>query len=376
MDKKDTGNKINTGTSKLSVAPNFDSSQLNDMERLVNRWLAFGRSEGHSKRTQEHDRESIDKFLWWWSEYSHFDETVGHPRNATEDHLREYLAYLREELAFRWGKPVLPGKEKLAAKTIKTYATCVRTFFNWLEDEHIIETTPFTRRLKVTTKKDPIKSRHHKNLTREQIDLIFSKLKEPDKLKKYNGVRNLAIIALLLDSGIRRGELLSMRVKDIDMDSRRIFVNGKSGERTVFFGPVAYNAIVLYKKRWRNQQDQAPTTPFWLCSDGMPFSFSGLGTMINLLGHEVGITLGAHMFRHTFASHMVDKVGIFELKEMMGHSNVATTEIYAHGSLDKLQDKYRGNSPLSDLNLTINSTVRRRRGRPKKETISECEEDD
>jgi site-specific recombinase XerD len=179
------------------------------------------------------------------------------PAQCTEDHLREYLSYLREELAFRWGKPVLPGKEKLAAKTIKTYATCVRTFFNWLEDEHIIETTPFTRRLKVTTKKDPIKSRHHKNLTRDQIDLIFAKLKEPDKLKKYNGVRNLAIIALLLDSGIRRGELLSMRVKDIDMDSRRIFVNGKSGERTVFFGPVAYNAIVLYKKRWRNQQDQA-----------------------------------------------------------------------------------------------------------------------
>lgn len=360
--------KKSSVSSKLSVVPPIEYSQQTEpMLYEINRWITFCRSNGLSKTSLNNYNKHIMKFYWWYSAYAKLPEKVGKDLSAlTPDHMREYVAYLREPVAFRWGKKVVKGKEKLSAASVSTLAKTVRVFLNWITDEKVIPVSPFNRSVKITTSKDPVRTNHHKNLAEIQLAHIFAYLTDPDRLSTFTGMRNYAIVSLLLDSGMRQGELVSMRLCDVDFDRSRVVIRGKTGERVCFFSPSTRAALLDYyndyRKKLKNQL--TPQSKFWMTPYKREFAAGGVERMLQRVSEACGVDFSAHKFRHTFASIMVNRVGIYELKELLGHSSLVTTQIYTHTNPDKLQNVYVNNSPLSILDVG-QKKGRRGPGRPK-----------
>jgi site-specific recombinase XerD len=330
---------------------------------LVDEWLEACRAEGLSPKTITGYAEKLAKFRWWWVEYS---KHLSHPENVTTKDIRSFAAYLREPLGFRWGMEVPPRHQELSAASIAAYGRTVKVFFNWLEREEYIEKSPFNRSVKFSTKKQ--QDRIIKRVADEDLSRIFATLfKEADK-GSYHGVRNLAMISLLIDSGVRRGELLSIRLCDIDFKAGRCAIRGKTGQRYALFSEECKKALLRYYKKWRSQQDDAPTSAFWLTEDGEALAYNSFGTVIRRLVKNSEVDFHAHQLRHTFASLMAQRgTNVFDLKEMLGHTNISTTQIYVQSNVEHLAQVHREKSPLNTLASDISKRVKRRRGRPRKQ---------
>jgi site-specific recombinase XerD len=356
-------NKIN-----LKVVPVGDEFQT-----YVDRWLTACKANGLSPKSINTYDSQLAHFTWWFTEYSTYAKTLGsHPEVVTLEMLREYVAYLRgDQAGGRWGlKAAETGKSWTGASkvglnpsTIQNYAATARTFFAWLEQESYIEKTPFTRALKINpTNKQ--KTRVVKNVAEDDIVKIFEALTSPDRLATYEGTRNFAMVSFLLDTGVRRGELLSIKMEDLDKERRRCKVRGKTGERFVFYSATTERALRDYLTRYRDRQSEDSSLELWLTKiDDSPVSDNTLGSMIFDLSRASGVKFHAHSLRHSFATIMANGgMNVFNLKELLGHSSINTTQIYVSSSADMLQTAYRGSAPLDKLEVGKRS----RRGRPRR----------
>jgi site-specific recombinase XerD len=325
---------------------------------LINDFISACEADGLSERTIHDYRDKLSKFEWWWDTYH---RNLGTDPNAvTVKQARDFAVYLREPNSARWGitsnrnnKAVL----KLSTASIAAYGRTVKVFFNWLEREKYIDQSPFNRSVKFTNRHK--QDRTIKSVSESDLETIFATLIE--KRTTYTGCRNLAIIALLLDSGIRRGELLSIKLKSIDLEHKRVTVKGKTGERTAFFSNLAAQLIAEYLNNFRLAQDSTPQSAMWLTARGAALSYDGFSVLVRRINADSGVEFHAHQLRHTFATMLADKgTNVFNLKEMLGHSTISTTQVYISRNADKLQRSHAANSPLTNLGIR----GLKRRGRP------------
>lgn len=306
------------------------------------------RADGLSKRTIDDYQNKLTKFIWWWNK--HYIEIGNHPRCVTVKEVRAFAAYLREPNRERWGITKAQASnnkhvELLSAASIAAYGRSVKAFFNWLEREGYIAQSPFNRSVKFTSKYQSDKTL--KTVSDSDLEKIFDALNQ--KRMNYAGCRNLAIISLLLDSGIRRGELLSMRVSDIDLEHGRVQVRGKTGQRTAFFSEIAKRALVEYYTGYREKQGNQPDS-FWLTLDGRPLSSDGFSTMIRIIEAEAGVRFYAHQLRHNYATWLASTgANVFSLMQLLGHSSISNTKIYVNQNADTLQKEFVERSPLTKL---------------------------
>ncbi|HEX2912986.1 MAG TPA: tyrosine-type recombinase/integrase [Chloroflexia bacterium] len=340
------------------------------LQKLVEEWLEYCQSGGLSPETLRDYRAFVYKFYWWWTDHTGYAGTCGDgPDSITTRHFREFVSYLRTPTAARWGTPMPLNKQSLSPTTISTYGRHIKVFFNWLEQEGYIERSPINRSVKFSTKSKQDKV--IKLVEQAELARLFSFLNRPERLKNFTGTRDLAIIALLLDSGMRIGELLSMRICDLDLKGGRCTVKGKTGRRMAVFGAVSRSALTAYLQhpyhpkppdKAENEADQA----LWLTIDGAPLSFFGCQTLIRRLREESGVRFHAHQLRHTFATTMAAQgVNLYDLKGLMGHTDIQTTQIYLHDNVDRLSEVYRPHSPLSVI-PGLDQAIKKTRGRPRK----------
>ncbi len=347
--------------SNLALVP-AQPSNSTPFTRMIDEWLVYCRACGRSQKTRDTYRSFVEKFYWWWSEYTHYAEKLGdHPKYVTRKEAREFVAYLREPNAFRWGIPprVNNGyRQELSAASIASYGKTVRVFFNWLVHEDYIDTHPFTR-VEFGTKKS---DRAVKTLDPNGIAKIFSWLGNPDRLKTWSGKRDLAMFSLFYDTGIRKGELLSMRFDDVQLDRRRITVRGKTGERQA---PLSEDSrAVLYN--YMQHPNTLRSGALWQTVDGLPLTPSGLYSIVRRVQAGCEVKFFPHRLRHTYATLMAAKgITLFDLMDLMGHKDAATTRVYVQRNMERLSELHRIHSPLTELarEVTIN-----KRGRPKRET--------
>ncbi|HEX2914145.1 MAG TPA: site-specific integrase [Chloroflexia bacterium] len=295
-------------------------------------------------------------------------EPGGPPRFVTTREAREFAAYLRTPLAFRWGQPVPPPKQSLSPVSVSSYGRSVKVFFNWLEREEHIKLSPFNKSVHFTNRHR--QDRVIKSVEEADLARLFGVLTRPERLATYLGCRDLAVIALLVDSGIRLGELLSIRTSDLDLAHNRCQVRGKTGQRYALFSETCRTALVNYlhhpKRPSQNPGSGEEATSIWLTGDGLALSYYGLESIIRRLKKESGVNFHAHRLRHTFASLMAQKgVSVFDLKELLGHTSITTTQIYVQQNIERLAEVHRPNSPLAGL--ALGEQLKRRPGRPRKE---------
>ncbi|MDB5081367.1 MAG: tyrosine recombinase XerC [Chloroflexi bacterium] len=347
----------------LAVAPKV-IPETDPFKRLIIEWLDAGRSDGLSPRTLSDYQEKILKFWWWWTDYTHYSEKLGaHPKFVSRAEAREYASYLRENLAVRWGEPVVRGRESLSPASIASYGRSVKVFFNWLTSEDLIDVNPFANKgVKFSTRQK--QERLIKTVEQEELAKLLRHMMDPDRLKTYYGRRDLAIICLLIYSGMRKGELLSMRLTDLDLKNNRCVINGKTGERLAMFSEGCRQALLNYLQA-RDEHDQGEVPQLWLTEDGAPLTAYGFASSITRLKERSGVNFHAHMLRHTFATNMArQNTSLFDLKEFMGHSNITTTQIYVRQNAQQLAAVYQKMKPFEKLD-SVEKELRKRNGRPR-----------
>lgn len=231
-------------------------------------------------------------------------------------------------------------------------SSTLRVFFAWAHREELIHQNP------ALALRTPKKQQHLPPvLTQANIDELLTKLytnhrQDPDNPRI---LRSIAVIELLYATGIRISELCSLNLPDINRESRTLTVIGKGNkQRTVPFGKPALKALNVWvtkgRPHWFKTGQGTVEDALFIGPSGKRAGARQIRDDLNRLLSELVDTeaSGAHVFRHTAATHMVDAgADIRSVQEMLGHTTLATTQIYTHVSVERLADTYRQAHPRS-----------------------------
>jgi site-specific recombinase XerD len=245
-------------------------------------------------------------------------------------HVRKYLALL--------------SRGGLAARTINRKLVTLRTFFKFLAREGAMDHNPTVNlvALKAPKRLPSIIS----------APKLSAALQLPDSAS-VEGVRDRAILELFYNCGLRRQELINLDIADVDRRNLQVRVLGKrSKERIIPLGRAAAQAISAWlEKRPAYCSDRSETALF-VNYHGSRMNPGQVYRSVRKYLSQVAETDHAHphVLRHSFATHLLDGgADLMAVKEMLGHSTLATTQIYTHVSAARLKAVYRQAHPRAEL---------------------------
>lgn len=162
-------------------------------------------------------------------------------------------------------------------------------------------------------------------------------------------LRDLAMAELLYSSGLRLSELQALVVGDIHRDDRAVRVTGKGNKtRMVPIGRVALGALQNWLQRHPLAGSLERNTPIFTTMKGQALSHRSIQVRLDRLAKHngIGVKVHPHMLRHSFASHMLESSGdLRAVQELLGHSNISTTQIYTHLDFQHLAKTYDAAHP-------------------------------
>jgi integrase/recombinase XerD len=175
-------------------------------------------------------------------------------------------------------------------------------------------------------------------LTEDEIKLL---LKQPNK-RYPTGLRNLCLMRVMLDAGLRAGEVLNLTLQDVDWRSGKLKVREGKGkkDRVLWLNEDALNLL----RKWRERRPHSSDLLFPTL-DGNRIDDRYLRAMVKRYGEKGGISKSVHphMLRHTFATDLYRQTKNIRLtQKALGHSDLSTTMIYTHIVDDELEDALRG----------------------------------
>jgi len=228
----------------------------------------------------------------------------------------------------------LQARQNLSAKTIQRRISSTKNFYIFLEKEQILH-EPITHfDSPKGIKKLPIVL---------SIDEVERLLDAPN-LEKPDGLRDRAMFEVMYASGLRVSELLSLQLKDVNLERGIIHVIGKGNkERRVPIGDYALEYLIKYYHEVRIKNHGAGTNFLFLNRYGNPLSRQYFFLQIKKYAEQVGIKkeISPHTLRHCFATHLLEGgANLRTVQQMLGHSNIATTQIYTNISSRRILDAY------------------------------------
>jgi len=177
-------------------------------------------------------------------------------------------------------------------------------------------------------------------MTMKEVALL---LEQPSG-KSIKEIRDKAMLELLYATGIRVSELISLKVSEVNMQMGFILCKDSTKERVIPFGNKARNALIKYLENSRAEMvaDANNDILFVNCS-GQPMSRQGFWKLIKFYAKKAGITtdITPHTLRHSFAAHLVENgADLKSVQEMLGHSDISTTQVYATLNRNHIRDVY------------------------------------
>jgi len=220
-----------------------------------------------------------------------------------------------------------------APSTINHAIAATRSFFNFLLDNRVVDASPAMslRSIRVGPTLAP------KHLTVEEVDRLLA---EPC-LETPTGVRDLALLAFLYNTGLRVGELCALNRADVQLPADgwgQVQLVGKG--RRLRWVPINAHARRTLEDYLAQRQDDNPA--LFLNRSGERFSVRGVALLVNRYLRRIGITdrSGPHLLRHTFATHALRaRPNLRAVQELLGHSSVTTTQRYTHMDADDLRQQ-------------------------------------
>ncbi len=242
--------------------------------------------------------------------------------------IRKYLNFLYEK--------------KYANRAIARHISSLRSFFKYLKKNNLVKDNPM---LLISNPK--IEKKLPKVVYANELETILS---VPDK-KTDLGLRDALILELLYATGIRVSELVSIKIKDINLNKLEIRILGKgSKERIVLYGQRCQNLLTDYLKgsRVNLYNDKYSGDYLLLSKTGRPINTREIRNIIDEVVKKSGlkIHLSPHMLRHTFATDMLNNgADLRSVQELLGHESLSTTTIYTHLTNERLRKVYLDTHP-------------------------------
>lgn len=227
----------------------------------------------------------------------------------------------------------------LKASSIARKLSALRTFAKFLMDtgaiagDPLIDLTPPRRRRRL-----PVVLSH------DEISRLISACVDPTD--RFWSLRSLALVETAYGSGLRVSELLGLRTADVSLDEGFLRVTGKRGkDRVVPMGREAVAAVRNYLMSARPHYARGRVSPYlFLNIRGNRLSRAGLQKLLRRIVHSAGIErrVTAHTFRHSFATHLLEGgADLRSVQEMLGHSQISTTQIYTSVDREYLREVHR-----------------------------------
>ena len=226
------------------------------------------------------------------------------------------------------------------AKTISHNISTLRSFYKFLMIEKKVDSNPMEY-----IELPKIRKSLPKVLSIYEIDKLLD-----IKLDDAFSYRNKAMLELMYSSGLRVSELVNVRLHDIDVSNCIIRIMGKgSKERIVPLGDYAINYISIYLNEYREKLVKNEMNDYlFLNNHGKKMTRQGFFKIIKALALEQNIKtdFSPHTLRHSFATHLLNGgADLRSIQEMLGHSDISTTQIYTHVSKEELKENYNNYHP-------------------------------
>lgn len=241
--------------------------------------------------------------------------------NITKDDIKLYIQEVKDK--------------NMSDKSIARNISSIRTFYKFLLTEKIIVKNPIEL-IDLPKLKKTLPS----ILSKEEVEMLLD-----IKITDSYSSRNKAMLELMYASGLRVSELINLTVNDIDLEESIVRVFGKgSKERIVPIGDYALDSLkqyILYDKD--SLMKKNITDKLFLNNRGQGITRQGFFKILKKLAREKDIKtpFSPHTLRHSFATHLLDYgADLRSIQELLGHSDISTTQIYTHVSNELLKENY------------------------------------
>lgn len=224
-----------------------------------------------------------------------------------------------------------------SARTVRRKLSTLKTWFHFLLKRGEVEHNPM---LKVNVPK--LEKRLPAVVRPENLQTLFTEI---DFGRDFEGQRNRLIIEMLYSTGMRRSELIALKISDINFPKKHLKVTGKGNkQRLIPFGSELDKSINDYLEVRNAEFPVSSNQPLFLTQKGKPLYPKLVYNVVNSnLSKVTSLDYkGPHVLRHSFATHLSDNgADLNAIKELLGHSNLAATQIYMHNSIEKLKKTYQ-----------------------------------
>lgn len=231
-------------------------------------------------------------------------------------------------------------ENKISNRSINRKISSLKTFYSFLQKIHEIEINPLAKHKALKVQK-----KIQTPFDKEEVESVLSVLGEG---KDFESVRDKLIVELLYSTGMRRIELVNVKEKDIDFSRQVIKVLGKRNkERYVMVLPSVLKTLNQYLSLKRDYE-KSLVEALLITKKGVKIYETLVYRVINLYFSKVSTKAkkSPHILRHAFATQLLNNgASLNSVKELLGHSSLAATQVYTHNSLEQIKKVYNKAHP-------------------------------
>ncbi len=303
------------------------------LEESVRNFLVYLTTvKGFSVNTTEAYRNDLTQLTAFLATGEFSTLPAGGWADVKRDHILDYIAHLREK--------------DYATTTISRKVAALKSFFSYLTGQGLLDSDPSEG---VST---PKAGRSLPSTL--DVDEVEALLNEPRKKSTPAAMRASAMLELLYATGLRVSELVSLGIADVNLEEGYVRCRGKGyKERIIPVYPEAVRAVRVYideaRPKLRRRRDEPA---LFLNRRGNRLTRQGFWLILKALAMEAGVAsaITPHTLRHSFATHLLrGGAALRHVQEMLGHSNISTTQIYTRLASDQLRNEYDRAHPRARL---------------------------
>ncbi len=299
-------------------------------ETLLYRYFVHLAMNNWSPRTIDRRRYSLGRFISWCA-----DRGVDSVAGFTDEVIQAYRRSLFHHRSRRTGNPI-----KFATQA--SYLAAVRHWLAWLVEGEWIEGNP-AEKIELPKEEHRLPSAY---LSLGEVEMLLGSV----DLSTATGLRDRAILETFYSTGMRRSELIALKIDDIDRERGLVVIRQGKGrkDRVVPIGERALEWINKYTVDVRPSLLRDSTDVLFLTSLGNSFHPNNLTGLVRSYLTAMGITKrgSCHMLRHTTATLMLEGgADLRSIQTLLGHENLNTTQIYTHVTIQRLRDVHRRTHP-------------------------------
>ena len=232
------------------------------------------------------------------------------------------------------------GEEQFKPATVSRNIASLKAWVHFLQDEGMLEED-----ISASLKVPKIEKKVPEIMTMNEVGTL---LEQPSG-NNPKEIRDKAMLELLYATGIRVTELISLKIEDLNLQMNYITCKDGTKERMVPFGAKARVALLRYMESAREKMiSDTDTHVLFVNCSGKSMSRQGFWKLIKHYTKKAGITaeITPHTLRHSFAAHLVENgADLKSVQEMLGHSDISTTQIYANMNQNRIREVYKKAHP-------------------------------